>query len=111
MSALVSEQPTQTVSKPKAKVWRTQSQWKALLDNYESSGLTKTVFCQQNGIASSSLYKWQNYFADQAAKPDFIDITAPLAGAKPSQDTRYPDGDWQVELELGAGVILRVRVN
>ena len=94
--------------KPKTKVWRTKAQWKALLEAFNSSGLTKSAFCKQHQIATGSLHKWQKHFADQAATTEFIDITAPLAEARSPLTPSKPEGHWQVELELGAGVILRV---
>lgn len=112
-------QPTielSTTAKPKRRrqrVDRTQEQWKAMLNEYENSGLTKVEFCKQQGIATSSLQRWLKFFNDQPkSDTPFIDITESLSSATPGQvpatdDTR----PWQVELELGNGVTLRVRAS
>ncbi|MGD8914072.1 MAG: hypothetical protein PVI97_15980 [Candidatus Thiodiazotropha sp.] len=100
---------TQSTQEPQKRVRRTKAQWKKLLEEYAISDLTQTKFCQMHHIATSSLWKWQKYFASQPVASDFIDITESLAKT-PSPDSDSPrDDHWQVELALGQGVILRVR--
>jgi hypothetical protein len=101
--------PNRSKPKNKRRVWRTKAQWKALLEECAASGLTKTAFCQKHHIANSSFCRWQKYFASQPAAPDFIDITEPLAQAAPPLPDSGRDDHWQVELELGPGVVLRMR--
>lgn len=101
--------PTRSTPKPKKRVQRTKAQWKALLEEYASSGLTQTAFCQQQRIAPSGLCKWRKYFADQSAESHFIDITESLSKAAEPLPEQARDERWQVELELGLGVILRIR--
>lgn len=100
---------TQSTPKPKARVWRTKAQWKSLLEECAASGLTQAAFCQKHRIATSSLCKWRKYFSDQSAASDFIDITEPLVRVPSSFSDSGCDEHWQVELELGPGVVLRVR--
>jgi hypothetical protein len=100
---------TKSTQKLKTRVYRTKAQWKALLEEYATSGLTQAEFCQKHHIATSSFYKWQKYFASQPAASDFIDITAPLAKAAPPLADYGRDDHFQVELELAPGVVLRVR--
>ncbi len=96
---------------PKTRTQRTQNEWKSLVDSFATSGLTKTAFCKKQGIATSCLYRWQKVFAGQSPSADFVDITAPVSTAPPSLP--HVDGNprWQVELELGAGMVLRVRTD
>lgn len=95
--------------KPKPRLRRTKAQWKALLEEYSTSGLTQAAFCQMHRIATSSLFKWQKYFASQPAASDFVDITESLAQAPSPFADSGRDNHWQVELELGPGVVLRMR--
>ena len=96
--------------KPRTRVMRTQSQWKALLSEFNDSGLTRSAFCKKHRIATSSLYRWQQLFTEQSGGvADFIDVTQPLSNNPPPAHAR--DNDWQVELELGAGVVLRLRTS
>jgi hypothetical protein len=93
---------------PKKRAQRTRGQWKSLVDEFTTSGLTKTAFCKKNGIATSCLYRWQQVLARQTAMAEFIDITEPVA-AVVSAPPVDGNADWQVELELGAGMVLRLR--
>ena len=96
--------------KPRTRIMRSRSQWKALLGEFDNSGLTKSAFCKKHQIASSSLYRWQKFFAEQAGEvTDFIDVTQPLSSIPPAVPAHASGNDWQVELELGAGIVLRLR--
>ncbi len=96
--------------KPRTRVTRSQGQWKALLEEFSNSGLTKSAFCKKHRIATSSLYRWQQLFAEPAGgATDFIDVTQPLSSTPRPVPTFVRDSDWQVELELGAGIVLRLR--
>jgi hypothetical protein len=88
---------------------RTASQWQALLDEFNTSGLTRSAFCKQHCIATSSLYRWQKALTGPSTVAGFIDITEPVGKAAATLPVPGNDRHWQVELELGAGVILRVR--
>ena len=109
MTSSTIELPSPLRSEPKARTQRTRSQWKSLVDGFNTSGLTRTAFCKNNHIATSCLYRWQKVFAGQPAAAEFIDITEPVA--RTSRTLAVPDSDglWQVELELGSGMVLRVR--
>ena len=63
-------------------------------------------YCRQRGLASSPFRNWRRRLEASAPRPEdtigsaFVELTA-----------REPDidSDFEVELELGAGVVLRVR--
>jgi hypothetical protein len=48
---------SQPPHKQKNRVMRTESQRQALLDEFNTSGLTRPAFCKQHRIATSSLYR------------------------------------------------------
>ena len=100
--------PSPLPLKPKKRIQRTRGQWKSLVDEFTTSGLTKIAFCKKRGIATSCFHRWQQVFAGQSAAGEFIDITEPIA-AVASPPPVESNADWQVELELGAGMVLRVR--
>jgi|GEM_PF-4532742 len=82
------ESPSQIAPKTKSKIWRTDAQRKALVDEFATSGLTGQAFCQKHHIAISSLHKWRKQFAEtQSPSADFIDISEPLAQTKPQRET------------------------
>ncbi len=106
--------PTPTLSSPqqsrtKKRTNRSRSQWKSLLDDFHGSGLTKVAFCQQYGVATSSLNRWHKILAQESGG-DFIDVTEPLSVAPAAlSSTREGDDAWQVELALGNNIVLRMR--
>lgn len=106
---LPSQQQPKPNLKPRTRVMRSQGQWNALLAEFNNSGLTKTAFCKKHRIATSSLYRWQQLLSEQTGVTDFIDVTQPLASTPESSLAQVHDNDWQVELELGAGIVLRLR--
>lgn len=101
--------PSFTLPRPKSRITRTKAQWKSLVEAFHTSGLTKTVFCKRHGIATSCLYRWEKLLSEDFVPADFIDVTEPVTRAKTAGQASDVHSHWQVELELGAGVILRVR--
>ena len=101
--------PSLPQPKRKARVFRSRTQWKSLVEKFNGSGLTKSAFCKHHGVTTSCFYRWQKILAEESAPDNFIDITEPVARTPATQPVTEAHSHWQVELELGAGVILRVR--
>ena len=108
-TGLLSQPQPEPKPTPRTRHMRTHRQWKALLNEFNDSGLTRSAFCKKHRIATSSLYRWQQIFAEQSGASDFIDVTQPLSSTTPPTPAPTPDNDWHVELELGAGIVLRLR--
>jgi len=106
---LLSQPQPKPNPRPRTRVMRSKAQWKALLEEFSNSGLTKSAFCKKHRIATSSLYRWQQLIAEHVGVTDFIDVTQPLSSAPVPPPAPAEDNDWQVELELGAGIVLRLR--
>ena len=92
--------------KRKTRINRSLEQWQALVNQYETSGLTQQAFCKQHGIATSGLNKWRKRFSS-SSEAEFVDITRQLSQVN-SQRSCQPESRWQVELQLGQGVVLRI---
>jgi hypothetical protein len=103
------EPQPQPTPRRRTRVMRTQDQWKDLLEEFNTSGLTRAAFCKKQRIATSSLYRWQQLFSNRGSDADFIDVTEPLANVPKSHSVPVRDNDWQVELELGSSIVLRLR--
>ena len=103
--------PSLAQPKPKTRVSRSRTQWKSLVEKFNSSGLTKSAFCKHHGVTTSCFYRWQKILAEESAPANFIDITEPVASAVVPRSVPETHNHWQVELELGAGVILRMRTS
>ncbi|PLW80989.1 hypothetical protein CWI75_18015 [Kineobactrum sediminis] len=57
---------------PNSRIKRSQAQKKALVEDFNTSGLTKTAFCKHLGIAISCLSRWQKTLTTEASAEDFI---------------------------------------
>ena len=85
---------------------RSRAQWQRLLDAQPASGLSQQAYCARHHIAHSSFCRWKRELAsvERNARPigtsSFIELTAPI----PASESR-----WEIELELGNGVFLRLR--
>ena len=89
---------------------RTAREWEAVFAEQASSGLSQKAYCQRHGITLSAFYTARSRLKSKAgslvpspdAPAEFIGISvdAMLAPAPPQ---------WDVELSLGEGVVLRIR--
>ena len=84
---------------------RTIEQWQALVEEQRKSGLSATTFCRERNLCDASFYAWRKRLsqsptvATESAMP-FIDLSTLT---RSESTTR-----WQVELELGDGLVLRL---
>jgi len=85
---------------------KTRSQWQAIIDEFNQSHLPARIFCSDHDLAYGTFAKWRQRFAEPAQKKAeparLIELIQPVS-AKPEADY------WQVELELGNGMTLRLR--
>lgn len=95
---------------------RSAHEWRALLGAHKRSGETRRGFCARHGIALSTFDWWRRRVhaedggvapashGEPGASALFVELSAP------SQIRSEPaTSAWDVELELGAGVVLRLR--
>ena len=82
---------------------RSEAEWRALSARFEASGQNRAAFCAEQGVVLSSFGRWWRKLrspsrrqAAVVADPVFVELA--------------PEGDpqWEVELKLGAGVVLRL---
>lgn len=84
------------------RVRRSAAQWRHLIQEEARSGLAQRAFCARHGVAPSSLRLWKRKLGAEGELPStqFIELTP---------DTAETAHGWDVELELGDGVRLRLR--
>lgn len=96
-----------------ANIHRTPEQWQQIFEQYATSGLNVTVFCQQQQLNTSSFYAWRKRLENitlcttnmdkqavsESNDNDWVNMTQ--AQAMPSQH-------WDVELALPNGIVLRM---
>ena len=83
---------------------RTALQWKRIIAAQSASGQGQAAYCRRHRIAYSSFCRWKRALAETSVAArelqpvDFIELAAAPVAAR-----------WEVELELGEGVYLRLR--
>jgi len=93
----------------------TAAQWRKLIERFDRSGQTRGNFCAAHGLALSTFDLWRRKLGEAQAPADeahpeslFVELTNATEPAGLSR-TAVGAGAWEVELELGAGVVLRLR--
>lgn len=81
---------------------RTEAQWRVLIAEQAQSGQTQAAYCQSRGIGYSTLMHWRATLKGKpaptrAAAEEFIEI--PITAESP----------WDIELQIGTAVVLRLR--
>ena len=92
---------------------RTAAQWRKLVERFERSGQTRGEFCAAQGLALSTFDVWRRKLgpapAEDAAHPEALFVELTGAAQPPGPRAAGGTGAWEVELALGAGVVLRLR--
>jgi len=86
---------------------RTADQWRALIREQAGSGMSQEAFCKDKRLALSTFTNWKRRLSVSAvdhgegapATPAWIDLGNLGAGAS----------RWDIELDLGDGICLRLR--
>ena len=90
------------------KVRRSKSEWTAIFEAYEASGLSEAAFCRRKKIPKSTFAKQKQQRAQQPRKratrrrspAGFVELPQPPA-------TKAPAGAVEFELSLPGGIVLR----
>lgn len=86
---------------------RTADQWRTLISEHAESGLSQEAFCKRKQLALSTFANWKRRLATE---PDLEAECAPDPstwidlGSLGARST-----GWDIELDLGGGVCLRLR--
>ena len=83
---------------------RDRSAWEQLMTQYETSNISQRLFCEQNRIAYSTFGYWRKQLRQS--------VPIEKASAALVELPMFPleqDPDWRVELDLGRGVVLRMK--
>ncbi len=85
---------------------KTKSQWQAVMAGFHQSNLSARAYCQEQGLAYGTFTKWRQRLAAPStleSRSNLIELISPAPAVQIKPD------HWQVELELGNGMTLRVR--
>lgn len=80
----------------KSRVRRGESGWRELVKRWEGSGLSHKEFCEQEGASLTCFRNWQRRFSAGPGVGGFIEL-------------KRKSESWDMELDLGYGVVLRLR--
>ncbi len=84
----------------KRRMRRSRDEWQQLIDEQTDSGQTQAAFCAANGIGVGSFQNWKRRLAAEVSPEPWLEL-----GTLAQQGTSA----WDVELELGDGICLRLR--
>lgn len=89
---------------------RTSREWRDLVKAYGKRSCTRDEFCRRHGVAVSTLDWWRRKF-DGKASTARVQKIAPSTGLNFIDLTPSPADrpGWDIELDLGTGLVLRLR--
>jgi hypothetical protein len=93
---------------------RSEHEWREVFARFERSGQTQEQFCADQDIVLSSLTRWRQKLChlppnqSVAASQEIPTVAAADALFVELSSERAEQG-WDAELQLGAGVVLRLR--
>lgn len=98
-----------TTQTKQPRVRRRADQWRALLRRFEQSGQTREQFCAEQGLALSTFSRWRGKMRRET-RADAGDREEAVFVALSSDEAQASDrSGWDVELQLGSDVFLRLR--
>lgn len=81
---------------------RTPVEWQQIIDQWQASGLSAREFCRQQSLGYANFRKWCKRLANpesQRAASQFIELGSLTKGETSA---------WQIVLDLGEGIQLRL---
>ena len=80
-----------------APVKRGEAEWTNIMAEFERSGMSQRKFCEARGLSLKTFANWRCRLGRGARRGSFVELAPPVVSG------------WDVELDLGGGVVLRVR--
>ena len=89
----------------KQAVRKSRANWVELMTAYEAGDLSQRAFCERHGVAYSTFGYWRKRLrvpvvALESASERLLELSPLSLSAA---------GEWRMELDLGSGMMLRVR--
>ena len=84
---------------PSGRKRRTESEWTSIVARQRESGLSLREFAKQHDVPVGSLQRWRRRLSPSETA-DFVEVSPSSAPAAP---------EWQAEIVLPNGTILRLR--
>ena len=90
---------------PVRRIRRGLEQWRELFNRFEHSGQTQEQFCAAHDLGLSTFSRWRKRLCRQSPMDSSDALFVELAQAAPAPSVQ----SWDVELELGGGMCIRLR--
>ena len=94
---------------------RSASEWRALIQGFSRSGVTRSQFCTRHGVALSTFDWWRSRLRRESTARS-VSNTPPTPAnalfvelAQADKPDAVVSANWDVELSLGNGMFLRLR--
>lgn len=82
------------------RIRRRPEEWQRLIDEQSESGLTQVAFCQVNALSLASFQNWKRRLTAETPAEPWVELGTLDRSASPG---------WDIELDLGEGLCLRLR--
>ena len=86
-----------------------RERWQELLTEQAESGLSQRAFCEREGLRPATFAQWKRRVREGAESPSGGKSQEASWLELSSAGSRAPAGDWEIELDLGNGMRLRLR--
>jgi transposase-like protein len=94
---------------------RSASDWQDLVEAYQRSGESRRAFCARHGLSVNTLAWWQwrrrreKIPARRSRPTNNLPLFVEVESAPTASETASSPMPWDIELELGGGMTLRLR--
>ncbi len=100
---------TSTTLTGRARIRRSEDEWRELFARFEHDGQTREQFCADEGLAVSTFSRWRQRIQAQGHANTKLPSEAVFVALSSADAPHVVASQWDVELQLGAGVFLRLR--
>ena len=100
---------TSTTLTRRARIRRSEDEWRELFARFERGGQTREHFCADQGLALSTFSRWRQRMRAQGREDAKVSSEAVFVELSSSDAPGTVASPWDVELQLGGGVFLRLK--
>jgi len=90
------------------RIRRDPNEWRDIINRFEQSGQTRDQFCAEHNLGISTFSRWRQRLRPTMPAPSLAEGEALFVELEPMA-SMTPSPPWDVELQLGAGMVLRLR--
>jgi transposase-like protein len=87
---------------------RSKSEWKKLIEEYESRSVTCAYFCKLHKVKKGQVYKWRQYFSSQeksvSEESEFIPLI--INRNEESDNENYSNISSEMRISSSSGVVI-----